>query len=57
MSKQKKGNKATPKVHKDLEGFDIKINKFGEIKGNLDIDTINEFLNKKLDDKKFKKEG
>lgn len=53
MSKQKKD---TPKVHKDLEGFDIKIDKFGEIKGNLDIDKINAFLDKNLDDKKLKKE-
>ncbi len=53
MSKQKK---ETPKVHKDLEGFDIKIDKFGEIKGNLDIDKINKFLDKNLEDKKLKKE-
>ncbi len=53
MSKQKK---KAPKVHKDLKGFDIKIDKFGEIKGNLDIDKINEFLDKNLEDKKLKKE-
>ena len=53
MSKQKKEN---PKVHKDLEGFDIKIDKFGEIKGNVDIDKINKFLDKNLEDKKLKKE-
>ena len=53
MSKQKKD---APKVHKDLEGFDIKIDKFGEIKGNVNIDKINAFLDKNLDDKKLKKE-
>ncbi len=53
MSKQTKANKA--KVHKDLKGFDIKIDKFGEIKSNLDIDTINAFLNKNVNDKKLKK--
>lgn len=53
MSKPKKD---APKVHKDLEGFDIKIDKFGEIKGNLNIDKINAFLDKNLDDKKLKKE-
>lgn len=53
MSKQKKDS---PKVHKDLKGFDIKIDKFGEIKGNLNIDKINAFLDKNLDDKKLKKE-
>ncbi len=52
MSKSKKD---TPKVHKDLKGFDIAINKFGEIKGNLDIDKINAFLDKNLTDKKLKK--
>lgn len=53
MSKQKK---EIPKVHKDLEGFDIKIDKFGEIKGNIEIDKINKFLDKNLEDKKLKKE-
>ena len=52
MSKQKKER---PKVHKDLEGFDIKIDKFGEIKGNFDIDKINTFLNKNVEDKKIEK--
>jgi len=51
-----KKNKEKPKVHKDLDGLDIKIDKFGEIKGNLDIDKINKFLDKNLDDKKLKKE-
>ena len=53
MSKQKK---KVPKVHKDLEGFNIQIDKFGEIKRNLDIDKINAFLDKNLEDKKLKKE-
>ncbi|VAW27053.1 hypothetical protein MNBD_BACTEROID06-686 [hydrothermal vent metagenome] len=52
MSKRKK---ESPKVHKDLEGFDIKIDKFGEIKGNLNIDKINAFLDRNLKDKKLKK--
>lgn len=43
-----------PKVHKELEGFDIKINAFGEIVSTLDIEKINEFLNKNVDDKKLK---
>lgn len=43
-----------PRVHKDLEGFDIKINAFGEIISTLDIDKINEFLNKNVNDKKLK---
>ena len=43
-----------PRVHKELEGFDIKINAFGEIISTLDIDRINEFLNKNVNDKKLK---
>lgn len=50
MSKKKK--KAN--VHEELEGFDIKINEFGEIITNLPVDTLNEFLNENLDDKKLK---
>lgn len=43
-----------PKVHKDLEGFDIQINSFGEISTSFDMDRINEFLNKNVDDKKLR---
>ncbi|WP_266368401.1 hypothetical protein [Tellurirhabdus rosea] len=43
-----------PRVHKELEGFDIKINTFGEITTSFDIDRINEFLNKTVDDKKLR---
>ncbi len=44
-----------PRVHKDLDGFDIKINSFGEINSSIDIDRINQFLNKHVDDKKLRK--
>lgn len=43
-----------PEVHEDLRGFDIKINKLGEIKGNFDIDQLNAFLNREVMDKKLK---
>ena len=43
-----------PRVHKDLNGFDIKINSFGEIQTSFDIDKINQFLNKTVDDKKLR---
>ncbi len=43
-----------PEVHKELQGFDIKINELGEIKGNFDIDQLNQFLNKEVEDKKLK---
>ncbi len=46
--------KAMPKVNPDLEGFDIKIDSFGEISSTYDIDKINEFLNRQVDDKKLR---
>lgn len=49
---EKKRNK--PRVNKELEGFDIEIDAFGEIKTNYDINKINEFLNREVDDKKLK---
>jgi len=49
----KKKNEKKPKVNKDLDGFDIEIDSFGEIKSNFNIDKINEFLNKNVEDKKL----
>ena len=48
-----KKNKPKPKVHKELQGFDISIDSFGEIKSNMDIEKINQFLNENVDDKKL----
>jgi hypothetical protein len=56
MSKEesdKKANKPKPKVHKELSGFDVSIDSFGEIKSNMDIEKINQFLNENVDDKKL----
>ncbi len=50
--KDKKDKK--PKVNPELEGFELEINEFGEIISNYDVDKINEFLNKHVDDKKLK---
>ncbi len=50
-----KGKKDKPaKVHEELEGFDIKINPLGEVISNIDIEKINEFLDKNVEDKKLK---
>jgi hypothetical protein len=49
----KKENKPKPKVHKELQGFDVSIDSFGEIKTNMDIEKINQFLNQNVDDKKL----
>lgn len=55
MSKQEqpRKNKPKPKVHKELQGFDISIDSFGEIKSNMNIEKINAFLNENVDDKKL----
>ncbi|MBK6389613.1 MAG: hypothetical protein KA109_04180 [Saprospiraceae bacterium] len=44
--------KTQHKVHKEIKGFDIEINPFGELKSNMNIDDINAFLNKHLQDKR-----
>lgn len=48
-----KKTKPKPRVHKELQGFDISIDSFGEIKSNMNIEKINEFLNENVDDKKL----
>jgi hypothetical protein len=55
MAKKKSSNKdkKKPSVNEELEGFDIRIDSFGEIKSTFDIDKINEFLNKNVEDKKL----
>ena len=52
---KKKPKKGKPEVHKELEGFDIKINEFGEIVSSFEVDKLNAFLNEKVEDKKLKK--
>ncbi len=51
---KKKPMSGKPEVHKDLEGFEMSINEFGEIKSNFQIEELNKFLNKNVDDKKFR---
>lgn len=41
-------------VHKDLKGFEIKINSLGEMESNFNIEKLNEFLNEA--EKKEKKD-
>ena len=58
MAKNKKDDKSSKKkskVHKDLEGFEIKVNEHGEIISNYSIDKINDFLNSNVEDKKLVK--
>lgn len=53
MPRRKKEEKSL-KVNPELEGFDIKVDSFGELKTTYDIDSINKFLNKNVDDKKLR---
>ena len=50
-AKVKKAGK--PKVHQELDGFEISVDQFGEIKSNMNIEKINNFLNEKVADKKL----
>ena len=52
MAKKKKSTSA--KVHKDLDGLNVNVDSLGEVTGNMNIDQINEFLNKNVEDKKLK---
>lgn len=54
MAKNKKSIKA--KVHDELHGFDIKINPFGELQSNFNVDKINAFLNENMEDPKVNDE-
>ena len=49
--KMKKRGK--PIVHEELEGFNIKINEFGEMETTVPIETLNSFLDEKVEDKKL----
>lgn len=57
MAKRKQKDeeqKKKPGVHEELEGFDIKINEFGEITSSLDVEKVNQFLDQNVEDKKLK---
>ncbi len=54
MGKKKDKEGKKPKVNKELEGFNIQINTFGEIVSDYDLDEINSFLNRNVDDKKLR---
>jgi len=46
-------DKKTAKVHQDLEGLNVNVDSMGELSSTLDIDKINSFLNKHVDDIKL----
>lgn len=54
----RKANKSTkkranPRVHRELSGFEVSINQFGELQSNMNIEKINKFLDENVDDKKL----
>jgi len=52
-SKKKNDPDKKARVHKELEGFEIKVNPLGEITSNYSIEDINTFLNRHVRDKKL----
>ena len=50
---KKKPLRGIPEVHKDLTGFNIKVNEFGQIITNVKVDKLNNFLNENVADKKL----
>jgi hypothetical protein len=53
MARKPKSN-TVPQVNPELKGFDVKINEFGEIISTYDLEDLNDFLDRKVDDKKFR---
>ncbi|MDZ4839779.1 MAG: hypothetical protein SGJ04_07205 [Bacteroidota bacterium] len=52
MARKRKNNKVA-KVHEEMQGLDLKINEFGEMVSNIDMDKLNEFLTRTVPDKKL----
>ncbi len=53
---QPKDKQQKPKVHEKLADMNIRVNEFGEIIKDYNVDDINAFLNEKVKDKKFRDE-
>ena len=45
--------KTEAESHKDLKGFNIKIDPFGKMETSYTIDKLNEFLNENMNDKRL----
>ena len=50
---KKNEKKQKPNVHEALDGFNIKINAFGEMETTIPIEKLNAFLNENVEDKKL----
>lgn len=54
MGKEKKTpKKRKPRVHTQLDGFEVSVDQFGELQSNMPIEKINQFLDDNVDDKKL----
>lgn len=51
MAEEKKNKKVVKK--KPVEKLNMGINEFGELTTNINLEDINDFLNKNVDDKKL----
>jgi hypothetical protein len=50
---KKMEKKTEAESHKDLKGFNIKIDPFGKMETSYTIDKLNEFLNENMNDKRL----
>ena len=57
MSAPRKPKQPLPDVHPDLEGFDVELNRFGEVDMTISIDKLNDFLDREVDDPKLTQWG
>jgi len=57
MTKKNNPPKGSEKaeVHEELEGFDIRVNSFGQLETSFDIDKLNAFLDQRIEKKERKK--
>ena len=53
MKKKKSKKKDEATLHEELQGFDIKLDSFGRIETNMNLDNLNSFLNRNVRDKKL----
>lgn len=50
----RKTKSQVPSVNPELNGFDVRINEFGEIVSTYNVAKLNDFLDEHTDDKKFR---
>lgn len=56
QTKPKPRPRQKPPVHRDLKDLDIRVNEFGEIVRDYNVEDLNNFLNEKVKDKKLNNE-